>query len=321
VERFARPESWATLQPEDYEVLAQNIADLPTQLTEEDEEAKRFDLLILRIELSVLRGDRAFQQLRDQVRHIAAILDGQSSIPAISEHGELIQDIQAPEYWQDITLPMLEAIRRRLRGLIKLIEKSKRQPVYADFQDEMGAEVKVDLPGFGAGLDYVRFKEKARRFLREHLEQPSIRKLQQNEPLTADDLSQLQEIMISAGVGTFENIERARQESSGLGLFIRSLIGLDREAAKQEFADFLSDRSSSANQIEFVNLIIDHLTEHGVMDPGLLYESPFTDVSATGPEGLFAPRQVEEMIARLRDIRDLARSSGPGQSGGRAELG
>jgi type I restriction enzyme R subunit len=306
VEKFARPESWLLLQPEDYEALSHEVAGLPTGLTEEDEEAKRFDLLTLRIELAVLRGDRSFQRLRDQVREIAAILESQSSIPAIREHLELIQDIQAIEYWQDITVPMLEIIRKRLRGLIKLIEKSKRQLIYTDFEDVMGEEVNVDLPGFSTGLDYARFQDKARRFLREHMEQAAIRKLQRNEPLSPVDLEELQRIMVSAGVGTFEDIERARRESSGLGLFIRSLIGLDREAAKQEFADFLSDRSAAANQIEFVNLIIDHLTEHGVMDPGLLYESPFTDVSPRGPDGIFTPDEVEKMVEILREIRLLA---------------
>ncbi|WP_348230866.1 type I restriction-modification enzyme R subunit C-terminal domain-containing protein [Trichocoleus desertorum] len=66
----------------------------------------------------------------------------------------------------------------------------------------------------------------------------------------------------------------ACQTSQGLGLFIRSLVELDREAAKQAFGEFLSGSTASADQIEFINLIIDHLTHHGVMEPSLLYESP-----------------------------------------------
>ncbi len=77
-----------------------------------------------------------------------------------------------------------------------------------------------------------------------------------------------------------EDIERAQAEAQGLGLFVRSLVGLDREAAKEAFAGFLSGQTPTANQIEFVNLIVNHLTEHGVMDAARLYESPFTDLAA-----------------------------------------
>lgn len=83
-------------------------------------------------------------------------------------------------------------------------------------------------------------------------------------------------------------------------------MGLDRGAAKQAFAGFLERKTQSASQIEFVNLIIDHLTEHGVMDPRRLYESPFTDISPRGPEGLFGPDRVDELIAVLQDIRNAA---------------
>lgn len=37
---------------------------------------------------------------------------------------QLIQDIQAEEWWGDVTLPMLESVRHRLRDLVQLIEKS-----------------------------------------------------------------------------------------------------------------------------------------------------------------------------------------------------
>jgi type I restriction enzyme R subunit len=55
-----------------------------------------------------------------------------------------------------------------------------------------------------------------------------------------------------------------------------------------------------------VNLVVDHLTERGVMDASLLYESPFTDVNPQGPDGVFSSVQVDEPIRALGEIRDSA---------------
>jgi len=107
-------------------------------------------------------------------------------------------------------------------------------------------------------------------------------------------------------VGGAEEIARAKKESQGLGLFVRSLVGLDREAAKQVLAGFLLGKTLSANQIEFVNLIVNHLTEHGVIEASLLYESPFTDLTPQGPEGLFTAAQVDELIEMLENVRAMA---------------
>lgn len=52
----------------------------------------------------------------------------------IQQQLELIQEIQTDEFCQDITTPILENVRKRLRSLIKLIEKGKRITVYTDFQ-------------------------------------------------------------------------------------------------------------------------------------------------------------------------------------------
>ena len=109
-----------------------------------------------------------------------------------------------------------------------------------------------------------------------------------------------------SGLGEAGDIARAKAESEGLGLFVRSLAGLDREAAKEALAGFLSGKILSANQIEFVNLIVDHLTEHGVMDAALLYESPFTDLTPQGPDGLFTSPQVDELFAALERVRSTA---------------
>lgn len=96
------------------------------------------------------------------------------------------------------------------------------------------------------------------------------------------------------------------EESHGLGLFVRSLIGLDRNAAKDALAEFLDGKSLTGNQIEFVNLVVNHLTEHGIVDAARLYESPFTDVAAHGPDGIFDQTQVETLVTLLSRVKATA---------------
>jgi type I restriction enzyme R subunit len=80
------------------------------------------------------------------------------------------------------------------------------------------------------------------------------------------------------------------------------LVGLDRKAAKRAFGEFIADRPLSADQLEFLDVVIDHLTERGLMDPKLLYESPFTDFDSNGVEGVFPEADVIRLVSVLREI-------------------
>ncbi len=214
----------------------------------------------------------------------------------------LIEAMQGEEWWQDVTVTMLETARRRLRALIKLIERRARKVVYSDFEDEIGVAAQVLLDGaVPAGTDFERFRAKAQAFLRAHQDRLALYKLRHNQPLTATDLQELERLLLEAG-GSAADIARAREEGAGLGLFVRSLVGLDRIAAKALFNDFLTAGTATANQIEFLNVLIEHLTEQGVMDASRLYESPFTDVSPAGPEALFSGAQLERIVEVLRDV-------------------
>jgi type I restriction enzyme R subunit len=306
VEKYAKPEVWGELKLEAFAELAHEVAGLPSELEAEDEEAKRFDLLMLNLQLAMLRVEPAFKRLSDQVKAIAGLLEEKSSIPMVHEQMPLIQDIQTDEWWQDVTTSMLETVRRRLRSLVKLIEKQQRKPIYTDFEDELGGETTIELPGFTAPDSVERFRTKTRQFLREHENDLVIHKLRMNEPLTATDLQELERMLTVSGVANAEHLAQAKTESNGLGLFVRSLVGLDREAAKKALAGFMAGKALGANQIEFLNLIIDHLTEHGAMDAGLLYESPFTDITPQGPDGLFPAAQIDQLVSLLGEVRQRA---------------
>ena len=69
-----------------------------------------------------------------------------------------------------------------------------------------------------------------------------------------------------------------------------------------QFNDFLSDTNTSANQLEFINMIVEHLTERGSMDARLLYESPFTDLDPMGIEGVFRQAQATTIVSILEQI-------------------
>jgi type I restriction enzyme R subunit len=227
VEKYARPESWAALSPAARDELAQEVAGLPSELDPENEEAKRFDLLMLNLQLAVLKSEPSFERLRNQVIEIAGLLEEKGAIPMVQAQMALLLDLQTEEWWQDVTVAMLESVRRRVRGLVQLIDKRKRKPIYSDFEDQMGAEAGFSLPGFGTGGDFEKFRAKARVFLRAHQNHVAVQKLRMNRAPTATDLEELERILAESGVGGVNEINQAKAESQGLGLFVRSLVGLD----------------------------------------------------------------------------------------------
>jgi type I restriction enzyme R subunit len=77
---------------------------------------------------------------------------------------------------------------------------------------------------------------------------------------------------------------------------------MDREAAKHAFDGFLSGRTLVAIQIQFVNLVIGYLTQSGRRSPGQLYESPFTNFSPLGVDGVSDPAQVGQILTVLNAI-------------------
>ncbi len=301
VEAFQRPEAWNAFSADDRETLINEIAGLPTALVDDDIAAKQFDMIVLNGQVALLRGEATFARCKEKAMAIAAKLETLGNVPMVAAAMALILDVQTDDFWQDIDAWSLEQMRRRLRDLIKLIEGDARVLVYTDFTDEIGEGAAIPLPNASIGTDKVRFQMKAQDFLKRHLDHITLQKLRRNEQLTAQDLSELERILINDVGATDTDLDEARA-LGGLGLFVRSLVGLERDAAKGTFAGFLATRNLNANQIEFVNLIIEHLTERGAMDPRRLYESPFTDFDDQGVSGLFPQADVDQIVQLVRDV-------------------
>jgi len=294
-----------TLSEEMRDELVDNVAPLPNAMKSEPEEAKRFDLLMFNLEIALLKGSKRFDRLKKQLVDIASALDEQTAIPAIATQHALILDILSDTWWEGVTVPLLELVRLRLRGLVLHIEKGRKAIVYTNFEDELGVATELDLPQVGE-VDFARFKKKTRHFLREHEDHIAIAKLRHGKPLTATDIAELQQMLMTAGIGEQEHFDRATEMAHGFGAFIRSLVGLDRHAVVEAFGEFLADSAATAQQIEFVDMVIEHLTERGAMDPSLLYESPFIDMAPEGPQQVFDFERTKRLIEVIKGLNESA---------------
>lgn len=308
IERFADWTVWTSPMSDDDTSAVRELAGLPSARKDDDEDAKRFDVLMLRRQLAQLEGDAAAaERVREKVQDIAdSLVRMISSIPSVAEHRELIEAVAGEQWWVDVTLPMLEHARLRLRSLVRLAEPGSRDPVYADFTDELVAPTEVTLPGAAAGINLERFRAKVMLCLERNADHVALQRLRRNKQLTSEDLASLEDMLLSCQVGQQAELDTVAERTGGLGLFIRSLAGLDRAAAKEAFADYLDGERFTAEQIRIVNMIINELTSNGVVEPRRLYESPYTDYAPTGIDVIFPRAHVEVIIDTLHRIKSTA---------------
>ena len=304
IERFSTPDAWNAIDDQARRELAV-IATLPVTATPDEpdgEPARRFDVLALRLQLAVLRAEDP-GRLRDQVTRIAELLEGYPTIPAVAAELPLLAEVQTESWWEGPDVAAVEQLRRRVRGLVGFIKRVDRKIVYLDIADELGDLTEIDLGGLIPTGEYEQFRRKATAYLREHRGEAAIAKIHRGEPVTAADLEELRRILVDSGIATAADLERADTEAGGFGIFVRSLVGLDRGAAKAAFADFLDGSTYTAAQIDFVNLLIDALTHDGIVEPARFYESPFTDMSPSGPESLFTDPDLDALLEVLDRLR------------------
>ena len=112
----------------------------------------------------MLRHEPSFGRLRDNVIEIAAQLEEQRNIPMVRAQLPLIAEVQTDEWWQDVTLAMLEDVRKKLRSLVRLIERSRRNLLYTDFTDEIGDEQSSTSSVSHPGCPWTSSERRCERF-------------------------------------------------------------------------------------------------------------------------------------------------------------
>ena len=271
VDLYSDQSNYQTLSYEDTLLVREELA--PLILPDGDEaSAVRFDALMYGIELAYLIGKKYGKARSDLLKKVSAI-STVANIPEIMIQVELINQILHTDYLDRAGINEFEHIRESLRDLMKYLPK-KRVRYDTNFEDDIlsiewkESELEND--------DLKNYKAKAEYYVRQHQDDLVIAKLKKNKPMTQDDIKTLEKILWS-DLGTKDEYE-AEYGDKPLGEFVREIVGLDMNAAKEAFSEYLNEANLDSRQIYFVNQIVEYIVHNGLLkDFSVLQEPPFTD--------------------------------------------
>lgn len=271
VELYADVKGYQSISYEDTQRVKEELAPL-IQPDRDEASAVRFDALMYGMELAYLSDKTYTKAKSDLKKHVKAIASV-ANIPEIQGKTELIQKILQTGYVDDAGLDEFEYIREELRGLMKYVPQ-KVVKYETNFADDIlstqwhEAELEND--------DLNNYKAKAEYYVCQNQNHIAIAKLKSNKPLSEFDIQALEEILWGE-IGTREDYEREYGEKP-LGEFVREIVGLDMNAAKEAFAEYLDGANMDSRQIYFVNQIVEYIVHNGILkDLSVLQEAPFTD--------------------------------------------
>lgn len=271
VDLYSNESNYETLTYADTLIVREELA--PLILPDDDEaSAVRFDALVFELELAQLAG-RKYGKLRsDFMKKIKAIASV-ANIPEIVAQKDLIEKILNTDYINNAKIEDFEYIRENLRYLMKYIPKYILR-YDTDFTDDILSKEWNDSELDND--DLKNYRAKAEFYIRQHQDHIVIAKLKTNKPLTHSDIEALEELMWKE-VGSKEDYERENKDKP-LGVFVREIVGLDMNAAKEAFSEFLDNSNLDSRQIYFVNQIVEYIVHNGMLtDFSVLQESPFND--------------------------------------------
>lgn len=301
VERYRDRNAWNELSDLDIRDILAGLGPLMVEV-DSDEMAKRFDLMMLELQMSFLLGNERQVNIKEKTVELARRLIKKASIPSVGQKLPVIQEVLQAVTWENASLDLFEKWRIELRNLMKFLDGKEQKTVYTDFEDEL----KVAGEGISAGLvsqpTLDAYKRRIELFFHENNHHITLRRIRNNEPITLDELKDLERMLYAQTQISKDEVQLALKNQP-LVRFIRSIVGLDVNAAKLLFSEFLDEQRFNTRQIHFINILINSLSKNGVIEANQLFEAPFTDLDSRGLEGLFSTTESKRIISLLSEVQ------------------
>ena len=270
IEPYRDREAWVCLSELDVAEL-KGIAHLLPR-PKENEAAKKFDVLMLYLQLELVDSTVEADNSRASVIKIAQLLEKKATIPAVRERMETIKEVQTAAFWDHCTLNSLERVRKELRELVHVLAESRDERRFviniedAISSDAVAAPVTLKATYHDRVIDY----------LAKHTDNEVLRKIQNFEQLTTDDVNELQRIFWEE-LGTrteFDEATNGKKYNHNVAAFIRVIQGVDRQKALALYTRFIKDGNLTGEQEQYLKEILNYLSENGDLQMSDFMEYP-----------------------------------------------
>lgn len=306
VEKYRDIHRWNALSELEVKEILDHLASLVFEAGD-DEAAKRFDQLCYNLQLDCLQKATVSNQWMNETIVLAGVLSKRGAIPLVAAKMDLIKLVQTAAWWQEQSVEKFESLRIEIRSLVRFIEKTSGMLYFSDFDDMILPGATEFKPVLGSN-NLEAYRKRVTEYIQQNRHHITIHKLRTNQPITRKEFTDLERMLFEQGeLGTHEQFVKAYGEQP-LGVFIRSIVGLDLEAANTAFSKFINNPSLNASQIRFVNMIIQYLTTNGMIEADNLFEPPFTEISNQGILGVFSQQQATEVISLIEHINGKAKA-------------
>ena len=271
-----------------------------------DDDAYRFDLLVTRLQVELLKGGPSapkVQDLRARVEEAVELLAKNQN--PVKARADAIKQVRSKDFWATVQVHHLEGLRRELRGIMKYQQKAPTSRLTPQVFDVADADFSAEtyFPRL-EGLDLVEYKRRVESVLRDHFaEHATLLSIRAGKRVRDEELEELARLVLQiddrANVKYLAGHDPETRRS--LLTVFRGLVGLDAEAVEQAFTGFVHKHPRlSAQQLRFLQVLQNYIAQNGGIELERLYEPPFTTLHAESVDGVFPlPGQSDELLAIL----------------------
>ena len=318
VKKYKNIDLLKNLEEKDVDEIIKNLSSLPFAIEEKTEMEKKFENLILKTQLKLF-DNKKIENEKVEISDITKELSKKGTIKEIQKNASYIMRIIKDEdYLKNIDILELENLRNIIEPLIIFLDSNGKHLNYivGDLEDNFISMEIRDINVFGSV--YLNSKEKFQKYLDNNKNLLSIKKLRNNIELDAEDLKELKQFLYSneevdleslktENNSEIEKISNVYGKNESFGIFIRSLVGLDREAINKEFSEFLNTEKFNSNQIELINLIIENIVKYGAYSKNEIPKLS-NDILGTSISNIFTDNND---LQKIVDIIDKINSNVP----------
>lgn len=276
VDKYYNFDTWVSLSPVMVKEAKRHISPLLDSGLGGDYLSVAFDVRIYYVENDLLKTGTITNVTAHvkTLRQIAQyLINEKASVPQVLSKADDLKRLMSDELWNNATIQELERLRISLRDLMKYLRDSKRKKFDIDIPDNIDdAECQPE----DTTIDIRTYREKVIDYLVENSNNPVIKKIYNLEPITNDDLKELEDVLWHE-LGSQKDYSEATNIEN-LAAFVRSLIGLSQEAVNEKFGEYLNGNTFNSQQQEFIMTIINYVRENGdIMLDDMVNTEPFNN--------------------------------------------